>query len=54
MSDSISGDALRGHLETMILSVLEQGDVFGEMTLIDSNPRSATARALDDCALLPI
>jgi CRP-like cAMP-binding protein len=40
--------------EMRVLSVLEQGDVFGEMTLIDSNPRSASARALDDCALLPI
>jgi EAL domain-containing protein (putative c-di-GMP-specific phosphodiesterase class I) len=40
--------------EARVLSVLKQGDVFGEMTLIDSNPRSATAKALDDCSLLPI
>ncbi|MDH3713087.1 MAG: EAL domain-containing protein [Gammaproteobacteria bacterium] len=40
--------------ETRVLSVLKQGDVFGEMTLIDSNPRSATAKALDDCSLVPI
>ena len=29
MQEPISGDALRGHLETMILSVLEQGDAHG-------------------------
>ena len=29
MSESISGDALRGHLETMILSVLEVGRAHG-------------------------
>ena len=29
MNSSISGDALRGHLETMILSMLEQGDAHG-------------------------
>ena len=29
MSESIKGDALRGHLETMILSVLEEGHAHG-------------------------
>lgn len=29
MTEQITGDALRGHLETMILSVLEQGQAHG-------------------------
>jgi CRP/FNR family cyclic AMP-dependent transcriptional regulator len=30
------------------------GDAFGEMTLIDEYPRSASAMALEDCALLSL
>ena len=30
------------------LSILESGDIFGEMALIDQGPRSATAIAVDD------
>jgi CRP/FNR family transcriptional regulator, cyclic AMP receptor protein len=30
------------------------GGVFGEMALIDSSPRSATARAKTDCQLIPV
>jgi CRP-like cAMP-binding protein len=30
---------------------LRQGQFFGEMSLIDENPRSATVRALTDCQL---
>ncbi len=30
------------------------GDIFGEMALIDSQPRSATAVAATDCRLVPI
>lgn len=29
MGDPISGNALRGHLETIVLSVLEEGDAHG-------------------------
>lgn len=33
---------------------LEQGSVFGEMSLVDENPRSATVRALTDCQVFYI
>lgn len=36
------------------LAVIGQGELFGEMALIDSNFRSASTRALTDCSLLVI
>jgi CRP-like cAMP-binding protein len=36
------------------LGVMVPGEIFGEMAVIDSLPRSATARALTDCTLLPL
>lgn len=36
------------------LAILGQGELFGEMALIDANIRSASARALSDCRLLII
>ena len=35
-------------------AVLAEGEIFGEMALIDSNVRSATSRALTDCKLMLI
>ena len=37
-----------------VLERVEPGGVFGEMALIDSEPRSASAVAVTDCALVPI
>lgn len=34
--------------QTMTLAELEEGDIFGELALIDQRPRAATATALED------
>ena len=34
-----------------IVGILEENDIFGEMSLIDSLPRSATVLALEDCKI---
>ncbi len=36
------------------VAVLEEGDFFGEMAILEDLPRSASARALGDCVLLRI
>ena len=35
--------------EEQVIGILEKNDIFGEMSLIDSLPRSATVLALEDC-----
>lgn len=37
-----------------ILALMEPGDVFGEMSLLDHQPRTATARALEPSACLSV
>lgn len=40
--------------EEKILSLMKPGDSFGELSLIDGKPRSATARTLEDSVLISI
>ena len=40
--------------EKIILGVLNQGDILGEMAIIDNAPRSADAIAITDCTLVVI
>ena len=40
--------------EETTLATLEEGDFFGEMSLFDNNPRSATVKALGEIKLLEI
>ncbi len=41
-------------LDNRLLATLEANDIFGEMALFDSTPRSATAVAKTDVALVPV
>ncbi len=43
----------RGSTETA-LAILKEGDIFGEMSLLDAKPRSATVKAMGDARVLAI
>lgn len=38
----------------VILSILSDGDIFGEMSILNDKPRNATAFAIEDCELMVI
>jgi F420-non-reducing hydrogenase small subunit len=40
--------------EEMVLAILEQGEFFGEMALVDQQPRSATVSTMSRTRLLPL
>jgi len=37
--------------EEKLIAILEENDIFGEMSMIDSLPRSANVVALEDCTI---
>lgn len=42
------------HVGNQVVDVISTGNIIGEMALIDSGPRSATAIARTDCKLAPV
>ena len=40
--------------ERIVLAQRRQGEIFGEMAIIDDKPRTATVTALEDCTLLAV
>lgn len=42
------------HEEEHVLATLSENEIFGELSLFDSEPRSASASTLSDCILLKI
>lgn len=44
----------RGKEQNHLINILGEGDCFGEMALIDHQPRSASVQAITDCEALEI
>jgi len=40
--------------EEMLLSILREGDIFGELSIVSSKPRNATAVAIGETILFPV
>ena len=40
--------------ERIVLEIVERGDIFGELSLLDNQPRAASAKALEDTTLIVI
>src|SRR5258706_1518715 len=52
-SGTIEVSTMRGG-QHVVLALLGPGDLFGEMAMIDSAPRTATARALGEAAVIEV
>ena len=50
-SGSVQVSKILSSGEEQVVGVLKENDIFGEMSLIDSLPRSATVLALEDCTI---
>jgi CRP/FNR family transcriptional regulator, cyclic AMP receptor protein len=50
----IKAGYVRIQIDNKTMAELTAGDIFGEMALIDSEPRSATAIAITDVELVPV
>lgn len=48
----ITGGEVKIQVDGNEIDHLEEGDIFGEMALVDSSPRSATAVAHTDCKIV--
>lgn len=61
-SESERGDCMyvikQGDVEILagnhVIDTAHEGEIIGEMALIDASERSATARAKTDCSLIPV
>lgn len=51
---SLRASSCNAHGDEVVLSIMGPGDVFGEMALLDGEPRSATVSTLEACQLLVI
>lgn len=49
-----SVEILNPGIDSAALAVLEKGDFFGEMAILEGAPRTASVRALEDCKLVQI
>ena len=50
----INSGTIRIHDGDYIFAVLDENEVFGELSLLDSEPRSASATSESDCVLLKL
>jgi len=50
----IRNDEVEVERDGKIVELLSAGGIFGEMALIDGEPRAATARATTDCEVAPM